>query len=462
MNVYFRFFITRVLIFLLLIISHASHSTSAPWRLSGQLGFPSWLSLDFEHRTRYETLDGQYRSRMNGNEGKGGDQALVFRTLAHAKVDLQSIRFGAELMDSRIALADAGSASDSKGLTTTIANPIELLQAYVELPFNNLLLDGSQALIRAGRITIDMGSRRLIARNRYRNTINAFNGIDVQWQHQAQQVRAFYTLPIQRRVKGDIVDNRARLDAEHPEVRFWGLYYKQAIFSEQDLTEFFLLGLDEDDTQGRPTNNRKLYTFGTRLWRNPTINSFDYQLETVFQTGNSRTSKASPETLRHNAHFHHIELGYSFDLPWSPRVLVQYDYASGDDNPNDNHNNRFDTLYGARRFDFGPTSIYGAFARSNINSPGIRITLKPHAKVSSMFALRGFWRASTTDTWTTAGINGSDPYIGTQLECRLRWDFLPGNVRLETGFVHLFSGDLMEEANRDNATYGYFLAAVRF
>ncbi len=462
MNASSRFILERKLFFFLLIISFAMPSESAPWRLSKQPNFPSWLSIAFEHRTRYETLDGQYRSRVNSVEGNGGDQALVFRTLAHAIIDLQSIRFGVELMDSRIALTDAGSASGSKGLTTTIANPIELLQAYVEFPFNNLLLNGSQALIRAGRITIDMGSRRLIARNRYRNTINAFNGIDVQWQHQAQQIRAFYTLPIQRRVKGDIADNRVRFDAEHPEVRFWGIYYKQAVFSEQNLAELFLLGLDENDTQGRPTKHRELYTFGVRLWRESEINRFDYQLETVFQTGNSRTSNASHETLQHNAHFHHVELGYSFDLPWSPRLLVQYDYASGDDNPNDNHNNRFDTLYGARRFDFGPTSIYGAFARSNINSPGIRITLKPNTKISTMFSVRGFWRASITDTWTTAGINESNPYIGTQIEGRLRWDILPGNMRMETGFVHLISGDLMNAVNRNDVTYGYFQAAIKF
>ncbi len=454
--------IKYTLLVVLVTISANSLADKTPWRLSQQPGFPGWLNIQLEHRSRYEVLDGQYRAQINGMTANGGDQALVFRTRVHARIHLQSIRFGAELMDSRIALADSGSASGSKGLTTSIANPLELLQAYVEIPLSDLLLNGSQTLVRAGRITMNVGSRRLVARNRYRNTINAFTGIDVRWQYRDQQLRFFFTLPIRRRVQGNIRNNRARLDVEHPDTRFWGLYYQQALLSKQDRIEFYLLTLDEDHTADANTRNRELYTFGSRIWRKPHSSAFDYQLETVFQTGRSRRSTASIDTLQQTAYFHHAELGYSFAAPWSPRLMIQYDYASGDHNPHDNNNNRFDTLYGARRFDFGPTSSYGAVARSNINSPGLRLLLKPYHHVSTMFSLRGFWRASTNDAWTTSGINGRSPYIGTQIESRLRWDILPGNLRLETGFVHLFSGSLLKEANKGNATYGYLQAALTF
>lgn len=447
---------------LLVVACSSAYAQKEPWRLEKALDLPEWLTFSAEHRTRYEVLDEQYRRAVNGQPGNGGDQAIVSRTLAHLKVDLKSIRFGAEMMDARIALADSGTASNSNRLTTNIANPLELLQAYVELPMDNLLLEGSKSLLRAGRITIDAGSRRLVARNRYRNTINAFTGVHWQWQADGRKMDAFYTLPVRRLVDGDIRDNNPRFDREYTQIRFWGLYYSQPLFDSANKVEGFLLGLNEKDTPDWVTRQRELYTFGLRSWRKPATAQFDYQLETSYQLGESKASSKATTTLDHRAHFHHAELGYSFNADWSPRLILQYDYASGDDNPNDGQNNRFDTLYGGRRFDFGPTSIYASFARNNISSPGLRLAFKPQKQLSAMMALRGFWRASTNDAWTSAGINGSHPYIGTQVEARLRWQVIPGNLKVEGGVAHIFAGDLMDEADKQDSTLGYVQATITF
>jgi len=435
--------------------SFSAYAQTRPWKLEKAMNIPNWLHLAVSHRTRYESLDGQYRVRINGLPGNGGDQALVFRTLIHARADLDYFTLGAEMQDSRIELADSGTATSSSKLTTTIANPLELLQAYIEVPLDNLLVKGSHSVIRGGRITMDVGSRRLVARNRFRNTINGFTGLDWQWHLADKTFRAFYTLPVQRRVAGNILNNHARFDSEDSAVRFWGLYYSQPVFSTAVKGEAFLFGLNENDSKDRATKNRDLYTFGFRLWRAPKVNQLDYQLETVYQLGKSRVSTKSATPLNHWAYFHHAELGYSFNAPGAPRLIAQFDYASGDDNPNDGQNNRFDTLYGARRFDFGPTSTYGAFARSNLISPGLRLKLKPLSSLKTMFVVRGFWRESTADSWTTAGINGSQSYIGTQLEARLRWQVLPENLSVEGGVAHLFAGDLMTQAGKGDSTFVY-------
>jgi hypothetical protein len=92
-------------------------------------------------------------------------------------------------------------------------------------------------------------------------------------------------------------------------------------------------------------------TFGLRLYEPPRRGWLDYELESVLQSGNTN----------HLAHFHHVDLGYSFDLPWTPRFLVFYDYASGDRNSTDNQNSAFDPLFGARRFEYMPTGNFGPF-----------------------------------------------------------------------------------------------------
>jgi len=307
----------------LLIGSTITYADDSPWRLSNAIGLPSWLQISGEHRTRYETIDEQFRLKTNGEIAKGGDQALVFRTLIQTKIDLGYFRISAEMEDSRIKLADKGTASSNNKLTTGIANSLELLQAYIEIPMDDLFVTGSTSLLRGGRMTMDIGSRRLVARDGYGNTILAFTGLDWQWKANGKAFRAFYTLPVQRLNSGKVADNHQKFDREDTEVRFWGLYYRQLLFTKVDNAEVFLFGLDEEDAKGRKTKNRELYTFGMRFWRQPKLGQFDYQLEAFYQLGKSRSSKTATNDLDHWAHSHHAEIGYSFNLPSSPRLYFQ-------------------------------------------------------------------------------------------------------------------------------------------
>lgn len=174
--------------------------------------------------------------------------------------------------------------------------------------------------------------------------------------------------------------------------------------------------------------------------------------------------------LDHYAHFHHLTLGYTFNLPWSPRIALKYDYASGDNNPNDSTNNRFDTLYGARRFEFGPTGIYGTIARTNIHTPGFRVEVKPHSRMTSFIAYRALWLASDRDAWTTSGARDpegqSGSFVGSQFEIRVQWQLLPGNVMLESGYAHLFAGEFINNApnlgRQGDSDYAYTQITVNF
>ena len=440
------------LIFALLIL--APLTSHAAWSLNDAANFPDGFRLQGEHRVRWENLDNQYRGIRNG-----GDQAIVFRTRLQADIDLRAIRFGLEGIDSRSTLTDSGSA-----LSTSVVNPLDLLQAYAELPLTLNTENNDVVSIKAGRFTMDVGSRRFVARNRYRNTINNFTGVDVNWtQNSVSHLRFFYTLPVQRLVDGNLLNNDPAFDKQDEEVVFWGLYYSPLITWLQTRSEFYLFGLDEKDSPGRATRDRELYTTGFRFWKKSKPQNFDYQWESTYQWGNSRSSSASLTELDHKAYFTHAELGYQFEAPWQPRVMVQYDYASGDDSAADNDNNRFDTLFGARRFDFGPTSLFGAFARSNLSSPALRLFLQPASKLQLMTALRGFWLASSDDVWTTAGIaSAGNSYIGTQLEARLRWNVVPGNIKTEAGFAHLFSGDVMQAAGKSDSHYLYTQLVLSF
>jgi len=429
-----------------------------PWRLDDVL--PERLSISLDFRSRYEYLDDQFRAGRSGDE-----EIVVLRTLVDTRLRITDwLTVGAEFQDSRAVF------KDDALLSTGIVNAAELLRAYGEVTLPDLF--GGRFESRFGRITMDIGSRRLVARNRFRNTLNAFTGVDLEWSGEAgRELRAFWVLPIQRLPSDpeSLRKNEVEFDDESLDVQFWGL------FGAADLPrighgELFVYGLHESDSNAQPTRNRRLYTPGWRILRKPAPGRFDYQYEGALQVGESRWTTTSDQDLDHFAHFQHVEAGYTFAVPWSPRIALQYDYASGDEDPDDDENQRFTTLYGARRFDFGPTGIYGPFARANINTPGIRLQLKPHARVTSFVSYRAYWLASKKDSWTTSGLRdpsgNSGSFVGSQIELRVRFQPLPGNLMLEAGYAHLFAGEFIEKAPNSNdegdSNYVYTQATLRF
>ncbi len=427
-------------------------ASSSAWSLNQALNTPEWLSISGQSRIRYESLDEQFRSGGNGD-----DQILVFRTNLLAKITWDQWQFGIEVLDARQSHGD-----DSTKISSGDVNPLDVLQLYSQWTINHLFKDQSQSRLKAGRFTMDVGSRRFIARNRFRNAINAFTGIDWQWtDDNGQQVRVFYTLPVQR-LPGEFSRrkrNRTQGDDQDTEVSFWGLFYqlpKESLTSWQSQAELFYFGLNENDVHDRPTRNRDIHTLGGRIYKKKTLNQFDYQIEAALQFGKSRASAAESDRddLDHLAYFGRAELGYSFNSTWLPRLIAQFDYASGDDNPNDNDNNRFDSLFGVRRFDFGPLGIYGPFARANVISPGLRLELTPTHSTSIFIAHRGYWLASDKDAWTVARVRDpegdSGHYVGQQTEVRFRWDIVPNSLRWELGAAYIFKGEFANNAPNAN------------
>jgi len=443
----------------------AGAESQGPWRFSRAAALPEWLAIGGTQRTRYETLDGQFRA---GREG--GDQMLALRTTLRVEVSGDASGFVAELVDSRQSLADAGTPID-----TSMVNTLELLQAYGVVRFDGPFVAGSRSEVRLGRQTMDVGSRRLVARNRFRNTINSFTGLHWQWQlPDGPTLRAFYVLPVVRQPSdaGSLLDNDTELDDESFDLQLWGLHAQWPDLPWGATAEVYVFGLREDDSGDRATRDRRLYTPGVRVSRAPAKGAGYFDVESVVQAGTTRGSTDAADTtdLDHFAYLQHAEVGYTLDRPWSPTAAVLYDYASGDGRPGDDESNRFDTLFGARRFEYGPTGIYGAFARSNVQSPGYRLSAEPASGVDVMVTHRFYWLASDRDAWTTSGLR--DPagdagsFVGHQLEARLRWDVAPGNLRLEIGGAHLFAGGFIDDApnatGQGDTTYGYLALDVRF
>lgn len=435
-----------------------------PWLIDKQPGWPDWLRFSIRHRTRYE---GQSNAFYHGR--RGGDQVIAFRTQVFAEAALDGFRLGAEFIDSRVTAETANTP-----MSNTLVNEVALLQAYLGWETSSLLDSGLQGRFRFGRQTMDIGSRRLVARNRYRNTINNFHGLDFIVQDPDHWLwRNFVVLPVTRLPTSsrEIREGVIRFDHESFSTIFAGSFLSLRNLPLASIGELYFFQLNEGDTAVSQTKNRVLSSPGVRWFRKPRAGTFDFELESTLQTGTSRANNELTETrtLDHFSWFGHAAVGFTFDVPWQPRLVFQYDYASGDKDPLDHENNRYETLYGARRFEFGPTGIWGAFARANINTPGIRLQLRPTRNVSGFIVHRSYWLAQPKDTWVGSGLRDpsgrSGRFIGQQLEARVRWKAIPGQVSLEAGWAHLFKGTFAKNAPgapMDHSDADYFYVQSSF
>ena len=129
----------------LITLSTPSFANGDAFRLNTQIEAFEWLSAKGEARVRYETLDGQFRADRSGS-----DQLLLFRSLLQVEADLGQTALGVEFQDSRTYLGDSGTP-----LSSSIANPLDILQAYVR--FENqtgLLGPQSSSQTTLGRQTV--------------------------------------------------------------------------------------------------------------------------------------------------------------------------------------------------------------------------------------------------------------------------------------------------------------------
>jgi hypothetical protein len=193
-------------------------------------------------------------------------------------------------------------------------------------------------------------------------------------------------------------------------------------------------------------------TAGSRVYRDADPGRLAFEIEAVLQRGSSGGVSADIERtdLKHRAHFVHLEVGYELEARGAPRITFQYDLASGDEDPNDLHNQRFDTLFGDRSFEFGPTGLYGAVARANLRSPGLRVTFRPHPRLRSVVAFRRVRLDEARDEWSgsdyrdTSGAGGAS--VGRHFEASVTWNAIDDRLQIDAGIAHLSAGSFLQHA----------------
>ncbi len=422
----------------------------------------TWLDVGFQQRTRYEHRDDDIRRSSPlddaGPKAKrpyagGVDEPVLLKTRAYLglKEILDPFRFAVEIQDSR--RYNSRFEEDNRDV-----NEFEFITAYGELFFKDALgkddLGNNRPLsIKAGRFNFEFLDRRLIASNEWRNTTNTFQG----FQGQLGQDKNDWSADLLALQPLD----RLKYNTDKPteQIWFYGAIGHWRKWSEWVTLEPYFLGLKKSDTgiEG-DKDNRDIYAPAIRAYGFIPGTGINWDTDLMYQFGRSNDRRTG-QTQTQDALGFTFEAGYTFDHSWQPRISAQYGYASGDRDPNDHKNNRFERFYGFAR----PWSADDYLIMENVSVPKIRLEFKPTKKLSFDTAFSGYWLASDKDRFNNlfSVSNANDfnrdktgnagDYLGNSIDIRMQYEPI-AHVKTNVGYSHFTTGSFVR--NRMVASNG--------
>ncbi len=398
-----------------------------------------WLDFGLVHRTRFELRRNDYR--RNRSQDLPDEDQFLLRTQAYVGIRkiLDPFRFGLEVADMRQFNSDFPESTDD-------ANEADFVQAFAELYFTDALGPGQPLQFRVGRFTMDLIDRRLIGRNRWRNTISAFDGFRLRLGQPSSdwQVDVFAVMPVERR--------SYHLDRSDEERWFYGIIGAWRGWSPHVVLEPYYLVLDED-FKDRDARDREVHTLGMHGFGLIGKTGFDYDFNTAFQFGDDGERDICAYAMMG-------ELGYSFKHPWKPRLSFSTAYASGDRDPEDNQTNRFDRL-----FEVGHSwADSDLFDWRNTIAPKIRLELRPVDPLRLTLSYGAYWLASDSDAWPRVGRRDEDgesgDFVGQEIDLQLRYQ-VSKRMEIELGYSHFMPGTFVENTGpADDSDFFYVQATL--
>ncbi len=166
----------------------------------------------------------------------------------------------------------------------------------------------------------------------------------------------------------------------------------------------------------------------------------------------------------------HIGMGYTFNTAWSPRLGVEYNYGSGDDDPLDGDVETFQNLFPTNHKFYGQMDV---FSWQNMHNVGIILKAAPTKKLTAKAEIQAFWLASTDDSWyrangvatvrpLNAAARSASNYAGTEADITLTYAATKW-LTLEAGYSHFWAGDYLANTGAsDDADFGYVQATISF
>jgi len=397
-----------------------------------------WLTIGGQARERGE----YFRQYLFGNsEPKQSDGYLLSRYRLSA--DLHLTRYFRMFAEGRSAFAlDRDLAG---GRTTSYVDEVDLMNGFADV----MIPLGQQASVtlRGGRQELIFGSQRLVGPGDFTQVPRAFEGGAAIGQIAGWTITPFWAQPV-------VVDkyrfNQSTSDQELFGVFGTGPLHVVAV----NLDLYWLDANNKTATFNGTVGREHRHTLGGRVWGKIGATGLDFEVEGAAQFGTVGRGDVATSMFT-------TVLGYTLPVPrLSPRVYLEFDYASGDDRPGGNVGT-FNPLYPNGHSYLGYIDYIG---RQNLISPNAGVSVSPIRDLTLSLQQYFFWRASDHDaiynksggvlrpaTGTTAR------YVGAETDVLATYN-LTHHIQGYAGYSHFSTGEFIEKTGKDKDSDFYYLA----
>lgn len=387
----------------------------------------SYLSLGATLRERFEMQD----ASGFGTKGVARDAYQLQRFQVHADLHLnENWRIFTQLEDVR--------AFDKTTLSPADQNRTDLRLAFLEY---TRAFGGDTFKARVGRQDFAFDLQRFISSRDGPNVRQSFDALWADWETGEWRFIGIASRPVQYQ------DERNFDDRSNHEQRFHMLRVERQVLGSNELSAYYAL-YERDiasylDASGAEHRNVFDGRFGGAA------QGYDWDLEGMGQTGSvgGKSIRAWAAGSR---------LGYTFkDQPWTPRLGLQLDAASGDRQKGDNTLGTFNPLFPNGYY----FSLAGYTGYANLLHVKPSITVKPLEKLSVMTAIGLQWRETTEDA---VYVQPNVPIAGTAGQGG-RWSGAYAQLRTDYAFtanltgaieaVHYDIGQAVRDAGGHDSNY---------
>lgn len=448
----------------------------APQQSSSLLSF--WegrLVFDIEERVRGEARENT-RDFDSSNHDDNDDSWLLNRfRLGLAVKPVSWLKLYGQTQDSREAFSDRANIPGIHGAEGT--DTFDLRQAYVSLGDPHKF----PLVLTVGRQSLDYGDRRLIADSQWGNFGRTYDTVRVRFEEPHYWIEAFALRPVEIRAHDFNSDDSAD--------NLFGAYLSTDAIPVQT-TDFYVFYRDKSDNQPDldPTNKidpegswdgpaARYVVIGTRIKSNPkALHGWDYNGEATFEAGDLYATDLNSTRYDLTAFAVSASGGYTAkSLPWKPRAGLEYNFASGDDNPNDTDSHSFQNLFPSNHGRFG---IMDEFGWRNLHEFGALLSAKPTKSLELETGFHALWLADTADYWYRSnGIStlrtktpdgrdvrtiGASNFAGEEIDLVATYNFTR-NIKLQAGYSHFFAGDYLADTGpSSDADFAYVMTTFSF